>query len=103
MFISLKILEENKTTLKDYTKEVVMYPQKMVNIKNVDKVLKHPEIIKLVEEVRRNLPEDSLLLVRPSGTEPLVRVTISCQDILELDKYMELLVTKIQNLGRLNK
>src|SRR5690554_2033716 len=100
----LKILEENKTTLKDYTKEVVMYPQKMVNIKNVDKeVLKHPEIIKLVEEVRRNLPEDSLLLVRPSGTEPLVRVTISCQDILELDKYMGLLVTKIQNLGSLNK
>ena len=100
----LKILEENKTTLKDYTKEVVMYPQKMVNIKNVDKeVLKHPEIVRLVEEVRRNLPEDSLLLVRPSGTEPLVRVTISCQDILELDKYMGLLVTKIQNLGSLNK
>ena len=85
----LKILEEHKTSLKDYTKEVVMYPQKMVNIKNVDKeVLKHPKLIKLVEEVRRNLPEDSLLLVRPSGTEPLVRVTISCQDILELDKYM---------------
>ncbi|OED59284.1 hypothetical protein [Acholeplasma laidlawii] len=100
----LKILEENKTSLKNYTKEVEMYPQKMVNIKNVDKeVLKNPEIIKLVEEVRRNLPEDSLLLVRPSGTEPLVRVTISCQDILELDKYMGLLVTKIQNLGSLNK
>lgn len=100
----LKILEEHKTSLKDYTKEVEMYPQKMVNIKNVDKeVLKNPEIIKLVEEVRRNLPEDSLLLVRPSGTEPLVRVTISCQDILELDKYMGLLVTKIQNLGSLNK
>ena len=70
VFIYLKILEQNKTPLKDYTKEVVMYPQKMVNIKNVDKVLKHPEMIKLVEEVRRNLPEDSLLLVRPSGTEP---------------------------------
>src|SRR5690554_3238478 len=100
----LKILEENKTSLKEFTKEVEMYPQKMVNIKNVNKeVLKHPEIVKLVDEVRTNLPEDSLLLVRPSGTEPLVRVTISCQDILELDKYMGLLVTKIQNLGSLNK
>ena len=98
----IKTLTENHMNLKDYTKEVIMYPQKMVNIKNVDKeVLKHPEIIRLVEEVRRNLPEDSLLLVRPSGTESLVRVTISCHDILELDKYMELLVTKIQNLGRL--
>ena len=79
-----------------------MYPQKMVNIKNVNKeVLKNPEIVKLVDEVRNNLPEDSLLLVRPSGTEPLVRVTISCKDILELDKYMELLVTKIQKSGEI--
>src|SRR5690554_2208873 len=98
----LKILEEYKTTLKDYTKEVEMFPQKMVNIKNVDKeVLKHPEIIRLVEEVRRNLPEDSLLLVRPSGTEPLVRVTISCKEISELEKYMNLLVNEIEKLGRI--
>src|SRR5690606_21658891 len=77
----LKILEEHKTSLKDYTEEVEMYPQKMVNIKNVNKdVLKHPVMIKLVEEVRITLPVDSLLLVRPIVTEPLVRVTISCQD-----------------------
>src|SRR5690554_2819772 len=98
----LKILEENKTTLKEYAKEVQMYPQKLVNIKDVNKeVLKHPTIIKLVDEVRNSLPEGSLLLVRPSGTEPLVRVTISCQDEKELDKYMEILVSNIEKLGRL--
>jgi len=98
----LKILEENKTTLKAYTKEVQMYPQKLVNIKDVNKeVLKHPAIVKLVDEVRNSLPEGSLLLVRPSGTEPLVRVTISCQDERELDKYMDILVSNIKKLGRI--
>lgn len=98
----LKILEENKITLKDYTKEVTMYPQRMVNIKNVDKeVLKHPEILKLIERVRTSLPEGSLLLVRPSGTEPLVRVTISCKEFSELEKNMNLLVTEIEKLGRI--
>ncbi len=98
----LKILEENKTTLKNYTKEVTMYPQKMINIKNVDKeVLKHPVILKLIDEVRVSLPEGSLLLVRPSGTEPLVRVTISCKEFSELEKNMNLLVTEIEKLGRI--
>lgn len=51
----------------------------MVNIKNVDKeVFKYFEIIKLVEEVRRNLLEDLLLLVCFSGIEFLVCVIISC-------------------------
>jgi len=98
----LKILEENKLSLKDYTKEVTMYPQKMVNIKNVNKeVLKHPDIITLIEKVRTSLPEDSLLLVRPSGTEPLVRVTISCKELSELEKNIELLVSEIEKLGRI--
>jgi len=98
----LKILEENKLSLKDYTKEVAMYPQKMVNIKNINKeVLKHPDIITLIDKVRISLPEDSLLLVRPSGTEPLVRVTISCKELSELEKNMELLVSEIEKLGRI--
>jgi phosphoglucosamine mutase len=97
----LKILEENKTSLRDYTKEVTMYPQKLVNIKNINKeVLKHPDIIKLIDDVRTSLPEGSLLLVRPSGTEPLVRVTISCKELSELESNMSLLVSEIERLGR---
>src|SRR5690606_10257658 len=63
----LKILEENKTTLKEFTREVEMYPQQMVNIKNVNKeVLNHPSIIELIKKVRKDLSDDALLLVRPS-------------------------------------
>src|SRR5690606_12547590 len=86
----LEILTENNMDLKEYTREVEMYPQKMVNIKNVDKnVVKLEEIKQLLEVAQKELTSDSLLLVRPSGTEDLVRVTISCKDESLLDLWME--------------
>lgn len=96
----IKVLAENNISLKDYTKEVEMYPQRMVNIKNVNKtVLSYPEIKDLLDDVKQKLGTDSLLLVRPSGTEPVIRVTISCKDSNLLDESMELIVNKIKDLG----
>ena len=99
----IKVLTEHKTSLKDYTKEVIMYPQKLVNIKNVDKnVLKNEKIVHLLDQVKQNLGNDSLLLVRPSGTEPVIRVTISCKDQQKLDEHMSLIVQEITKLGVLS-
>ncbi len=98
----IKILAENNTSLAAYTSDVVIYPQKMVNIKNVSKtVLSEQAIIDLLKVVKEDLGNDSLLLVRASGTEPLIRVTISCQDETKLNKNMDLLVNKISELGAL--
>ncbi|WP_162163932.1 phosphoglucosamine mutase [Acholeplasma hippikon] len=96
----LKVLAENNLGLIDYTSEVEMYPQKLVNIKNVNKeVLKTEEIKTLLNEVKEELGQDALLLVRPSGTEPLVRVTISCKNEQQLDKLMDRIVSKIKEVG----
>lgn len=98
----VKVLAEHQTSLKAYTKEVIMYPQKLVNIKNVDKnVLNHPDVLSLIAKVKKDLGEDALLLVRPSGTEPVIRVTISCKDELKLDTHMNQLVHLIKQLGAL--
>lgn len=96
----LKVLAENNLSLTEYTKEVELYPQKMVNIKNVNKeVLKNEEINKLLTKVKEQLGQDSLLLVRASGTEPLIRVTISCKNEKQLDRFMADIVSKIKELG----
>lgn len=98
----LKTLAENQTTIEEYVKEVIMYPQKMVNIKNINKtVLEHEEIKNLLNEVKVHLGQDALLLVRASGTEPLIRVTISCKDKLVLDECMNKIVNKIKDLGEI--
>lgn len=77
----LKVLCETKKTLSDLIQDVTLYPLKLVNLKDMDpQVLNEDSIQKAIHELKEELGSDSLLLIRPSGTEPLIRVTISHQD-----------------------
>jgi phosphoglucosamine mutase len=77
----LKILNETHKTLKELTSDVILYPLKLVNLKDMDKsILDEPEIIASIEGIKESLGKESLCLIRPSGTEPLIRITISHQD-----------------------
>jgi len=77
----LKVLSETKKALSDLIQDVTLYPLKLVNLKDMDpQVLNEESIQKAIHELKEELGSDSLLLIRPSGTEPLIRVTISHQD-----------------------
>lgn len=96
----LKIIEESGKTLDELLGEIKLYPLKMINIKNVDKgVLKRDSVINLLEDVKKILKDDYLLLVRPSGTEPLIRVTMSYQDEVVLDREINRIVELIKKEG----
>ena len=78
---SLKIMEvllEKKTTLGTLTSEVTIYPQLLKNLRVTDKkmVLEHPDVIQAIQEVEDELKDDGRILVRESGTEPLLRVMV---------------------------
>ncbi len=95
----LKILNETNKSLMELTSDINMWPQKMVNIRTFNKeILNDKRVIKVIEEVKNILKLDGKVLVRASGTEPLVRVTISCETESDLDKYMELIVSTINNI-----
>ena len=95
----LKILHETKMSLMELTSDIKMWPQKMVNIRTFNKeILDDERVTKVVEEVKNILGIDGKVLVRASGTEPLVRVTISCETESDLDKYMDLIVSTINNV-----
>ena len=77
----LKILSEENINLDHSLSHIKKYPFQMINIKNVDKsVLNHPLIIDEIEKVKVVFKKDYLVLIRPSGTEPLIRVTMSYKD-----------------------
>jgi phosphoglucosamine mutase len=73
-----------------------MWPQEMVNIRTYNKeILKDQRVVEVIEEVTNTLGTDGKVLVRASGTEPLVRVTLSCETQEELDKHMDKIVSMI--------
>ena len=78
---SLMLMEaivEKKTDLHTLASEVKIYPQLLKNVRVSDKktARENPKVVEIVEQVGRNLGADGRILVRESGTEPLIRVMV---------------------------
>ena len=69
---------EKKSTLCDLAKEMKVYPQLLRNVRVADKktARENPKLVAAVEEVANALGDDGRILVRESGTEPLIRVMV---------------------------
>ncbi|MDL2292020.1 phosphoglucosamine mutase [Acholeplasma sp. OttesenSCG-928-E16] len=94
----LQILKDANQSLAQLTSELELYPQKTVNIKGIDKSVLNKESVKLaLEEAKTKLGDNSLLLVRPSGTEPLIRVTVSHESEKLMNDVITFLVDAIKN------
>ena len=72
-------------------------PQKLVNLRDMDKaVLSHPDIKAEMKAVTDELGDEGRILLRPSGTEPLIRVMVEALDEARLDAAMQRLVTALK-------
>lgn len=84
----LMIMKETGKTLQELSEGLFIYPQLLENVEVKDKqaALKDASLLKVVQEVQDELGDEGRILVRPSGTEPLVRVMVEaktdalCQD-----------------------
>ncbi|MCI5698166.1 MAG: phosphoglucosamine mutase [Clostridiales bacterium] len=81
----LKILLDSGEALSELAKEVELFPQVLENArvanKNKELFLQDGEILKEIAKVENAVRDDGRLLIRPSGTEPVVRVMIEGKDI----------------------
>ena len=74
----LQALRMNKLTLAEATRDLQMYPQVLINVrvnKGVD-CLGHDQVQSAVSDAERVLDGKGRVLLRPSGTEPLLRVMV---------------------------
>ena len=81
---SLKVMEvilEKKASLAALASEVKIYPQLLQNLRvqDMDAVLNAPSVQKAIAEVEERLGTEGRVLVRKSGTEPLLRVMVEAQ------------------------
>ncbi len=97
----LKILNHYQKSLSAFKKEVQYYPDKLVNIKDIDKnIAKNQEVVDLVNQYREELGNDGKVLVRASGTEPLIRVSVSAKTDELVQKIVDDLVDKILSIKK---
>ena len=94
----IKILLESNATASKLTDIITIYPQVLVNAKVDDKkkydYSEDEEIQKEIEKLENEFSGDGRVLIRTSGTEPLVRVMIEGKDI-------DLLTKKANELAKL--
>ena len=90
--VSSMIIQESP--LSELAEGMSKYPQRLINIEdsNPKQTVRDTELKKLVAEVQKQLGERGRVIVRPSGTEPLVRVMVEGIDQTEIDKHAEMLV-----------
>ncbi len=77
------------------------YPQvlKNVQVRNRDAVLGNPELADAVSAAENTLGSSGRLVLRPSGTEPLIRILVEARDAAVMDKVCTELASTIIRLG----
>ncbi|EMC50909.1 phosphoglucosamine mutase [Streptococcus mutans] len=95
-----KVMKETGKTLSELANEVTIYPQKLVNIyvKNdmKNKAMEVPMIAQIIEKMEAEMAGNGRILVRPSGTEPLLRVMAEAPSTEEVNYYVDTIAKVVQ-------
>lgn len=94
----MEVILEKKMRLSDLVKEVVIYPQLLENVRVKDKnaAMEHPEVRKVARQVEELLGNNGRILLRESGTEPLVRVMVEAETDALCEQYVKKVVDVIK-------
>ena len=97
----LQVMVDTKKSLSELASIMQVMPQALVNAKvptnKKDKYMEYPEIAKAIEELETKFAGEGRVLIRPSGTEPKVRVMIEGKDQAVIEQEARKLADLIQN------
>ncbi|MBO4218235.1 MAG: phosphoglucosamine mutase, partial [Erysipelotrichaceae bacterium] len=97
----LEIMKAEDKTLNELTDELQVFPQLLVNLEVKDKeaVMKDEDVLAKCRQVEEVLAGEGRVLVRCSGTEPLVRVMTEARTDEICRKYVDEIIEVIKNKG----
>jgi len=95
----LNIMKQTGKKLSELAANVTIYPQKLVNIRVSDKygAMEVPAIKKIIDDVEAKLGDEGRILVRASGTEPLLRIMAEAPTDEEVDYYVNQIADVVRN------
>jgi len=94
----VNIMKVTDKRLSELASEMKVFPQRLVNVRVTDKhaVTNNEKVAAVIAEVESEMGNNGRVLVRPSGTEPLVRVMVEAATEEECENY----VNRIANIVR---
>lgn len=86
-----EIVKSTGRKLSELAAEMPVYPQKLVNIRvtNKNDAMNGERVLATIKEAEAEMAGNGRILVRASGTEPLVRVMAEAPTAEECDRYVE--------------
>ncbi|EAC4811696.1 phosphoglucosamine mutase [Listeria monocytogenes] len=100
----INVMKATGKKLSELAAEMKTFPQKLENIRVSDKnhVTDNPKVSKVIGEVEAEMAGNGRVLVRPSGTEPLVRVMVEAATKEATDEYCERISAVVRSEMALN-
>ena len=97
----MEVMLEKKQSLGKLTEEVKIYPQLLKNVRVADKktARENPAVVAAIAKVTEELGEDGRILVRESGTEPVIRVMVEAATDELCAKYVDGVIDVIRQEG----
>lgn len=101
---SIKLMEvilEKKVKVSELFRDIKIYPQllKNVRVKSKPEAREDQDVILAVRRVEEELGENGRILLRESGTEPVIRVMVEAPTNALCEKYVEQVVKVIKDKG----
>ncbi|MCX2802680.1 phosphoglucosamine mutase [Microbulbifer thermotolerans] len=97
----LRAVSDFGEPLQKLKQRMKMLPQHMINVRlaHRDGVLDHADVRAAVGEAERQLANTGRVLLRPSGTEPLIRVMVEGQDAAQVEQLAKKISTVVERVG----
>ncbi|PTQ85523.1 phosphoglucosamine mutase [Trichococcus patagoniensis] len=94
----LNVMKQTGKKLSELADEVTLYPQELVNVRVSEKdgVMEIPAVKAVIEEVEAEMAGKGRILVRPSGTEPLLRVMAEAETDEKCHDYVMRIVNVVK-------
>jgi phosphoglucosamine mutase len=94
----VNIMKMTQKTLSELASEMKKFPQKLVNVRVTDKyhVTDNEKVKEVIEQVEAEMAGNGRILVRPSGTEPLVRVMAEASSVELCETYVDRIVSVVK-------
>ena len=97
----MEVMLEKKQKLSELRKGLTIYPQLLKNVRVGDKptAKNDPDVVAATEEVAKALGDNGRILIRESGTEPVIRVMVAAETQERCEKYVDRVVKVLYKKG----